>query len=256
MIGIFDSGSGGLTVLSEIMKLAPNANIIYFGDIKNVPYGKKTQKELCELTLSAIKILKENGASDIVSACNSVSQNIVEDLAHIISNEDINVIEMTESTTEALSSKNKKNIAVLGTVATIDSKIYQNGGSKLGYKITGIAIENLAEAIERGESKEKIKKIITTSAQEIIGNNVEVVMLGCTQFPLVEEIFKEVFDENGLNAELINPAVYVAKKVVDTFDTDGNGKIKFLISEDSAVFRKNVEKMYDKDKYDINVIYA
>ncbi len=73
MIGIFDSGMGGLTVLSAIREQMPSADILYFGDTKNAPYGEKSREVLSELTVAAIRLLQEHGATNIVSACNSVS---------------------------------------------------------------------------------------------------------------------------------------------------------------------------------------
>lgn len=76
MIGVFDSGSGGLTVLKPLRALLPNADIIYFGDIKHAPYGNRTHEELTRLTVEAIQLLRARGADAIVSACNSVSASL------------------------------------------------------------------------------------------------------------------------------------------------------------------------------------
>lgn len=77
MIGLFDSGSGGLSVLSALRDRAPHADIVYFGDIKNAPYGIRSQYELNALTIAGVEILRSRGAKEIVSACNSVSQSVL-----------------------------------------------------------------------------------------------------------------------------------------------------------------------------------
>ena len=76
MIGIFDSGSGGLTVLKAIREVMPSADILYFGDIRNAPYGEKSREELSRLTVNSIRVLQARGATSIVSACNSVSASL------------------------------------------------------------------------------------------------------------------------------------------------------------------------------------
>src|SRR5262249_29124782 len=76
MIGIFDSGVGGLTVLHAIRQNLPSADVLYFGDTKNAPYGEKSREKLSDLTTANIKFLLEHGATNIVSACNSVSASL------------------------------------------------------------------------------------------------------------------------------------------------------------------------------------
>ncbi|MFA6262701.1 MAG: glutamate racemase, partial [Bacteroidia bacterium] len=77
MIGFFDSGSGGLSVLSHFVSLAPEADVVYFGDIANAPYGEKTAEELSALTARGVDVLRKHGAASVVSACNSVSTSIL-----------------------------------------------------------------------------------------------------------------------------------------------------------------------------------
>src|SRR3989344_4876239 len=77
MIGLFDSGSGGLTVIAALRKRAPDVDIVYFGDIQNAPYGEREAEELVRLTESGMKRLSEAGVSEVVSACNSVSLSVL-----------------------------------------------------------------------------------------------------------------------------------------------------------------------------------
>ncbi|MES2006691.1 MAG: glutamate racemase, partial [Patescibacteria group bacterium] len=77
MIGFFDSGSGGLSVLSHFRRLAPKASVVYFGDIQNAPYGERSAEELASLTVLGVDVLRKHGATSLVSACNSVSPSIL-----------------------------------------------------------------------------------------------------------------------------------------------------------------------------------
>src|SRR5580704_17633887 len=98
MIGIFDSGMGGLTVLKAIREEMPNCDVVYFGDTKNAPYGSKTRAELGALTVAAIERLQKAGATSIVSACNSVSASLAVSLFDTLALAPGNLIEMVGPT--------------------------------------------------------------------------------------------------------------------------------------------------------------
>ena len=102
MIGIFDSGIGGLSVLAKIREKAPNADIIYFGDTANAPYGTRPLSELKVLTESAVEFLLSQGARDIVSACNSVSAFMTLSESGFLAQVPLSIIEMTRPTIRAL----------------------------------------------------------------------------------------------------------------------------------------------------------
>src|SRR5262249_29763383 len=120
MIGIFDSGSGGLTVLKAIREEMPSADITYFGDIKNAPYGSKTNAELSALTVKAIELLKSRGAESVVSACNSVSASLAVSLFDALSLSPERLIEMVGPTVSSFKGSNARTLLV-ATPATIQS---------------------------------------------------------------------------------------------------------------------------------------
>src|SRR3989344_8714156 len=102
MIGIFDSGIGGLSVLTKIREKAPNADIVYFGDTANAPYGTRPLPELRALTSSAVERLLSLGARDIVSACNSVSAFMTLSESGLLAQVPLSIIEMTRPTVRDL----------------------------------------------------------------------------------------------------------------------------------------------------------
>src|ERR1051325_8006466 len=97
MVGLFDSGSGGLTVLTALRKQAPNADVVYFGDIAHAPYGIRSAENLAVLTHEGVRVLKSFGAEALVSACNSVSMSVLAGAAG-----DMPFIEMSLPTAEYL----------------------------------------------------------------------------------------------------------------------------------------------------------
>jgi glutamate racemase len=255
MIGIFDSGSGGLTVLKAIEKKLPNSDIVYFGDIKNAPYGNKTGEELGALTIIDFEILLDNGATHIISACNSVSANIAFPLFDLMGVPKDNLIEMVYPTVKSFKNKTDKKILLLGTEATIRSGIYQNGFKTIQVKIDTEAIPSLAGIIENGGDEKDIEKTIRKTFAKI---KVEYdhVVLGCTHYPLVMDIFEKVKKDLGFRFKIIDPAEFVAKEALKKFGSMkiGSSKRKFIISKDSKFFRDKVSEIMGDKKYIIKVL--
>ena len=241
MIGIFDSGSGGLTVLAELLKRVPRADVLYFGDIANVPYGTKTERELRALTIGAVDFLIKNGAWDLISACNSVSARTV--LAdHRI---DRAILEMVEPTVEALANESGE-ILLDGTLATVRSGIYQQAFAKQGKKIHVLPIAPLAALVEAGVPGEQVAEVIKHALSA--APEADALVLGCTHFPLVRGQFQRFFA-----GRIVDPASYVAEKAVQKFETKGSGTLRFVITKDSEPFRRRVAELFG-GLYSIDVI--
>ena len=124
MIGIFDSGIGGLTVLKALKEKSPQTDVVYFGDIKNAPYGIKTQDDLKILTALGVKKLLENGATNILSACNSVSAFMVLEEIGLLSDVPFGIVEMINPTVSEFKNHSGE-ILIFATPATIESGAYQ-----------------------------------------------------------------------------------------------------------------------------------
>lgn len=229
MIGIFDSGSGGLTVLKEIRARMPKADIVYFGDIKNAPYGTKTQDELVALTEQAIRLLEDKGATHIVSACNSVSAALA------VGNAPQDMIEMIEPTVASFNDSPAK-ILLVATPATVGAGMYQNAFKAIGKEIETLAIPLLAGAIEFGASEEEIEKIVTDALAQVDRSSFDTLVLGCTHYPFARSAFEKVLPD----VVIVDPAVAVSERVAGQFTEEGSGATHFLISKDSEPFRPRV----------------
>ena len=257
MIGVFDSGSGGLTVLQAVREVLPTADVVYFGDIKNAPYGEKSRQELSGLTVQALKLLQERGATSIISACNSVSASLAVSLFDIFSLAPAQLIEMVGPTVAQLRGSAAR-ILLCATPATISSDIYQQAFQMVGKQITTVAIPELAGAIEFddpsdvGES-EKIEAMLTKSFAGVDLKSFDVLVLGCTHYPLVSPIFEKVLAslESNHTLQLFDPAHAVAARARQLFwpREVGDGKTTFLISKDSTPFRQRVAQLFPPTKY-------
>ena len=121
-IGIFDSGFGGLTVMSAISKFMPKENLIYFGDSAHVPYGSKSKKVVTNFTVNISKFLESKNVKLIVVACNTASAFSLETLKKVIKVPIIGVIEA--GSIVALQNTKNKRIGVIGTEGTVKSNAY------------------------------------------------------------------------------------------------------------------------------------
>lgn len=263
MIGIFDSGVGGLSVLQELRKIAPRADVLYFGDSANAPYGNKPPSEVTSLTYNGIKFLVENGASEIISACNSVSVSIILPMFDLLELSANNVVEMVGPVVDDFKTNNYGKTLLVATTVTINSELYQNAFRLIDQTIDTLAIPDLAGAIENGANSTSIKNIIAQALNQVNLGNYQTIILGCTHYPLVIEEFSQVINsyisshviyntnetrvESGLSTNtneskrdsenvicLYNPAVAVARKVIQKFDINGSGNTVFRFSKETT----------------------
>ncbi len=251
MIGIFDSGSGGLTVLSAIREQMPSADILYFGDIKNAPYGEKSHGELSVLTVRAIELLQKRGAGSIVSACNSVSASLAVSLFDALSLAPDHLIEMVGPTVSAFKNSSAR-LLLAATPATVNSEIYQNAFRMIGKDVETVAIPDLASAIEFGNSEKDIEQIIRGAFQDVALKNFDVLILACTHYPLVTEIFERALD----TIPLYDPALAVGERVKKQLwpREVGDGTTHFIISKDSEHFRDRVARFFPMSATAIEVL--
>ena len=253
MIGIFDSGIGGLSVLIELKKRAPDLDVTYWGDTKNVPYGTKKKEELEVLMANNIHELIKRGATHILNACNTMSTVMTRGDLVFEENTDIKIIEMVQPTVHALA-QYKKQILILATPATIASEIYQREFERVGISVKTRAIPELALAIESGKDEKEQTRVIENALSQEVIQSIEIIALCCTHYPFAERLFKKVLQENGSHAKLFNPAIAVAEKVIERFGGKGEGKLQFFISRDSSVFRDVVAKNFTDSVYSISVV--
>ncbi len=253
MLGIFDSGSGGLSVLKAIRERAPTADVVYFGDLKNAPYGNKSREELGALTVLGIQKLIDEGAREIVSACNSVSVSIVLPMFDILNLPRASLIEMVGPTVASFRNTGAR-ILVVATRATVASGIYQEGFSLVGAHADAVAIPGLVSLLEGGGDEDDMFEEIQRALMPYSGTEYTNVLLGCTHFPLVRHLFKDVLQELGIRAKLFDPAQPVADVAAARFITEGSGRLRFLVTEESDHFRNHIARQLGGVTHEIEVV--
>jgi glutamate racemase len=242
MIGIFDSGSGGLTVASAIRRRAPMLDIVYFGDVANAPYGSRGDDELQQLTLKGIQLLREQGAQEIVSACNSISAKVIRPMAQLMGSNHSSIVEMVGPTAVAAAVLGEKKWVAIATPATVESNMYQEAFIALGMNIEMIACPNLAGTIEFEESKEVLNEKIRSAIEQAVQHNPDYLLLGCTHYPLVRKQIEDELKAQGSNAQVFDPADAVACETITRFGAEGSGRTKVFTSKQSDGFERRVKE--------------
>ncbi len=237
--------------MAEIRERLPMADFVYLGDIKNAPYGERTREELGALTVLDIEKLLNEGVTKIVSACNSVSASMMLPMLSILGVRPFDLVEMVGPTVKALRNEKRK-ILLVATPATVSSGIYRQGFAVIDKKIREVAIPDLAGMVEFGASGPEMAAVIRKAIGEEKGFGV--LLLGCTHYPLVKDIFEKVLQKLKVRAEIIDPAEFVAAEVVKTMAESGKGKIKFFITKESGLFRRRVGEMFGESGVEIEVI--
>ncbi|MEG0275743.1 MAG: glutamate racemase [Coprobacillus sp.] len=193
-IGIFDSGVGGLTVLSTLKRKFPSENIIYVGDNLHCPYGDKTKEELLEYTTRICKFFVSRGAKIIILACNTTSANVLTELQEKFPF--VPIVGVIEPTVQEFSLLKKKKVLVMATHATIQSHQYKKLIRKKRWfaKVIEIETPKLVPLIESGQYKEGIQDVLHEYL-DIYKDEVDSVILGCTHYPIVLDQIKEVLGD-------------------------------------------------------------
>lgn len=197
VIGILDSGAGGLTTLTELIAQNCAKKYLYFGDTENLPYGNKTRKELFTITTKNIDYLISNGATVIVLACNTLSSMLYSDLIKIYPQKIFGVFPPV-----SLATKFYKNPLLLATVGTV------NALSPLS--INAVALPSLAKVIE--ENLFSLEKICLP--KHLTKQPTDAVILGCTHYLHIRKKIESFFNAPTLSGNFIT-----AKTVKSTLVT-------------------------------------
>lgn len=237
MIGIFDSGIGGVTVLKELVKKLPKEDYLYYSDSINNPYGDKSEKQLKEIVSKVIDYLILNNCKIIVIACNTAS-TLSEYLREKYT---IPIVAIEPAYKMVYDNSYEKETLVMATKRTIESKKFKELYDKYNNNKTHLlSCSGLAELIEDGNSE----KIDNYLKEKLINyKNIECIVLGCTHYPLIKNNIKRVLG----NVEFYDGSKGVSKRVRDVLEKNNllennNGKIQFI---DSSNDIKKENRFFD-----------
>lgn len=218
-IGLFDSGYGGLTVLSEIKALMPRYDFIYLGDNARAPYGNRSFERVHEFTLQAVKWLFAKECHLVILACNTASAKALRSIQQINLPElDPNrrVLGVIRPTAEQVANLTRSgHIGVLGTEGTIQSQSYEMEIGKLhpGMTVTGEACPMWVPLVENREfDKPGADYFVKQHTGRLLSRDprIDAIILGCTHYPLLLEKIREQVPEE---VKVIPQGKYVAESL-------------------------------------------
>lgn len=252
-IGVIDSGIGGLTVVKALQKLLPNEELIYFGDNKNCPYGNRSEDEIRYLTRDILKYLERRQVKVVALACNTISTVFDE-----MDNYNFPIIDIVSPTVEHIKNMGVDNLAVLGTEVTIKSNSYQRLLKNDNYEIITESSRELASIIDKGLfDSQEIRDIIKKHMDNILEKeDIYNLVLACTHYPIVEDIFYE----NNPQLNYINPGFQQAKSIKtyliknNLLNSQGSGSLEIVTTGDIEIYEKLVEKLELRNVSQISTI--
>ena len=184
-IGIIDSGVGGLTIASVLIKELPNESIIYLADSKNCPYGEKSAQQIYSLTGKMMNFLLKRNIKLLIIACNTITVTCIDKLREDYPN--LPIIGIVPVIKTAVKSSRNKKIGVFSTAVTAESK-YQKDLIKEFAKDCSVINEGssrLVPLIEKIDF-EGVNKVLSQELRIFKDSKVDVLALGCSHFPLIK----------------------------------------------------------------------
>jgi len=217
MIGVFDSGFGGLTILKELIKALPQYNYVYFGDSARAPYGNHSKEKITEFTREGVEFLFSKGANLVILACNTASANALRELQEEMIRKpgikDKNVLGVVVPIAEAVAVAGGKKIAVIGTRATVKSDVYEIEIKKRVPQATVVqkACPLLVPLIEEGYAfKMETKRILKTYLREIKAGHPNVLVPACTHYPILQKDIERIM---GRHTVILDTGKIVAESL-------------------------------------------
>lgn len=208
-IGVMDSGVGGLSVVLALQKVLPNEDIVYFGDTANCPYGNKSREELLLLSGNMLSFLQKKGIKCLALACNTTS-SLADPLRQQFN---IPIITVAECAAEAVGKMSLPSVGLIATVATVNGGIYKRGIQRLSpdTKVFSIGSALLAGLVEKHEENtDAVACEIKDCMDSLLSQStVETVILGCTHYPIVKDVFSRLYPD----ITFLDPAPYQANCV-------------------------------------------
>lgn len=240
-----DSGVGGLTVVEKLSYAIPDAQIIYYGDSGNCPYGNRSRTEIIQLAQKVIHFLQEKEVAFICIACNTIS-TVIKELEKSCS---IPLLSIVEPVAHYLATSLKpESIGVIATMDTIQSNVYPQmiHAENSEVHVVGQGSATLADLIERGEfNGDMINHEIEEEMTKLLAQiAMKEVVLGCTHYPIVLDHFEQCFPQ----ITFINPAIYqveAVKRQIHIVDSPKKNQLKPIIytSGNVTTFEKIATKL-------------
>ncbi len=242
LIGVFDSGVGGLSVLREIRRELPGEDLLFVADQAHVPYGSRPLAEVRTFAERITRYLLGRGAKLVVVACNTASAAALGYLRQRFPQ--TSFVGMEPAVKPAAERTQSGVVGVLATPATFQGELYASLLARFAQKVTVLqhTCPGLVEQIERGElASAATRAILERALRPMLAQGVDSVVMGCTHYPFVIPLIEEIV---GPGVEVIDPAPAVARQVGRVLRSRGlqsaasaTGSVQILTTGDPVELR-------------------
>ena len=243
LIGVFDSGVGGLSVLREIHALLPAQPVLYFADQGHVPYGSRQIEEVRAFARGITRYLLGQGAQLIVIACNTASVAALKILRDEFPQ--IPFVGMEPAVKPAAEQSLSRKIGILATEATFQTAMYASVVDRFAHGVTLMEdpCPGLVSQIEKGNlAGKETRAILTRALEPMVNAGVDTIVMGCTHYPFVIPLIHELA---GSQLRIIDPAPAVARQVRRVLEANNLlnpgsdvAMVRFVTSGDVAQFQQ------------------
>ena len=218
MIGIFDSGIGGLSVYREIRKLLPREDYVYYADNAHCPYGEKTKEYITGRAREITEILISKGADIIVVACNTATAAAISTLR---AEYPIRFIGMEPAIKPAVAMTKTGVVGVLATAGTLKAEKYRHTRDTMHGDV--VVVEHIGqgfvELVESGEtSGPHAEEVVRNSLKPLLDEGADTIVLGCTHYPFLIDVIRKIA---GPGVTVIDPAPAVARHLLEVMQEEG-----------------------------------
>ena len=216
-IGVYDSGFGGLSVWRELYRALPDESLIYLGDGKNCPYGSLPEERIREYAEQSVGELVGRGCKLIVVACNTATAAAITHLRERFA--EIPIVGLEPAVKPACQMTKSRKVAVVATERSLGSEKFRRAVERYGEGVEVIKAvgEGFVEAVESDQeqspaTRQKVEAVI----EPLIKSGVDVIVLGCTHYPFLKSVIRNVVGERGV--QIIDSGEAVEKRVESLLD--------------------------------------
>jgi glutamate racemase len=257
-LGVFDSGIGGLTVARALFERLPHESVIYFGDTARVPYGAKSPETVRRYSSQILAYLLGRGVKAVIVACNTSTAHALE---HLRAESPVPVLGVIEpGARAALEATRSGHVGVIGTAGTIGSGAYERAIRALRADVVvhQQACPLFVPLVEEGWFEHPAAELIAREyLAPLRGAGVDVLVLGCTHYPLLKPLLARVM---GPDVRLVDSAEETAAAVDRELTVrqlqarNGAGTHRFVVSDDEPRFRQVGARFLGERLRDVEVV--
>jgi glutamate racemase len=213
VIGVFDSGFGGLTVLRSLLARIPSAHYVYLGDTARLPYGAKSQATIARYAVESARFLEQRGCQYLVIACNTATALALDEIRLAVRIPVLGVIEPGSQAVSRALQDAGGDVLVLATSATVQSHAYREACQQMGLRAFELACPLLVPLVEEGWTDHEVTRAVLRIylSQALAICRPRAVLLGCTHYPLIAGAIEAMLRELGSDALVIDSAKATAE---------------------------------------------